>query len=74
MAVGVGVMRNGITQIRLAQASSSWPTTVATVTVSEIKISSDDDGTTYRPIVNFSYQPEFDVRKNRKFLKKEIAS
>ncbi len=56
MAVGVAVMMNGITQIRLAQASSSWPTTMGTVTVSEIQISTDGDGTTYRPIVNFSYQ------------------
>ena len=56
MVAGVGVMIGGITQIRLAQASATWPTTVGTIIVSEIKTSTNDDGTTYRPLVKFSYQ------------------
>ncbi len=56
MAVGGGIMISGIIQIRLAQSSTTWPTTVGTITVSKVETSTDDDGTTYRPLVKFSYQ------------------
>ncbi len=44
--------------------ASSWPTTEATITLSKVHVSHDDDGTTYKPEVHFSYRVDGQALKS----------
>ena len=56
IAVGANIMFHGFNSLLLAHASASWPMVQGQIIHSEIKRSSDSDGTTYEPIVRFTYQ------------------
>ncbi|MGK7944802.1 MAG: DUF3592 domain-containing protein [Microcystaceae cyanobacterium] len=56
VAVGAGLMLSGFHQIKLAHASHRWPTASGQITHSQVQINSDSDGTTYKPIIKFSYR------------------
>ncbi|MGK7930972.1 MAG: DUF3592 domain-containing protein [Microcystaceae cyanobacterium] len=56
ITVGAGLMLSGFQQIKLAHASHRWPTTSGQITHSQVDINSDSDGTTYKPVIKFSYR------------------
>ena len=69
VAAGASLMLGGVNELLLAQASASWPITQGTIIHSEIQSSSDDDGTTYQPIVRFTYQAKGqEFRGNKVFF------
>ena len=45
----------GITTVRNASISQNWPAVLGTITVSQVAISTDDDGTTYSADVQYKY-------------------
>ena len=49
-------MVNGVNNLQLAQASTSWPVAEGKIVHSTIKTSRDSDSTTHQPIVRFTYQ------------------
>ncbi len=62
-------MVHGFNSLLLAHASASWPITQGRIIHSEIRSSSDDDGTTYKPIVRFTYQVRGqEFRSNKVFF------
>ncbi|TVR47340.1 MAG: DUF3592 domain-containing protein [Planctomycetota bacterium] len=55
--IGLGVLVFGINSLRLAIASSDWPSVEGVVVSSEVVSSRDSDGnTTYRPNVVYEYE------------------
>ncbi|MEC7385410.1 MAG: DUF3592 domain-containing protein, partial [Planctomycetota bacterium] len=58
--VGVFIVRNGLTDIQIARASSTWPTTEGTVVLSEAhrEWDSEDKRHTYFPVVVYTYEVE----------------
>ena len=62
-------MHGGVNDLRLAQASASWPMTQGKIIESKIHSSRDSDGTTYKPIVRFTYQVKGqELRGNKVFF------
>ena len=58
--VGVFIVRDGLTDIQIARASSTWPTTEGTVVLSEAhrEWDSEDKRHTYFPVVVYTYDVE----------------
>ena len=58
--VGVFIVRDGLTDIQIARASSTWPTTEGTVVLSEAhrEWDSEDSRHTYFPVVVYTYEVE----------------
>jgi len=55
LAVGLGLLFFGSRSLHLAKQAESWPTAQGEVTARDFKINSDDDGTTYRAEIKYSY-------------------
>lgn len=55
---GLGLLFKGIFDRHNAQQALHWPTVPGVVTRSEIKITSDSDGDTYTPAVEYTYAVE----------------
>ncbi len=53
--VAAGILWWGINTVRNASVSKNWPAVPGTITVSQVAISTDDDGTTYSADVQFKY-------------------
>ena len=69
IATGASAMLGGVNELLLAQASASWSITQGTIIHSEIQSSSDSDGTTYQPIIRFTYQAKGqEFRGNKVFF------
>ena len=55
MLVAAGLLWWGVTTARNASVSRNWPAVPGTITVSQVTISTDEDGTTYYADVQFKY-------------------
>jgi hypothetical protein len=55
VAIGASIMLSGFHEIKLAYASHHWPRTSGQITHSQVDINNDSDGTTYKPVIKFSY-------------------
>jgi hypothetical protein len=52
---GLGLLWKGMTGLRQARQALHWPTAPGVITCSEIKITSDSDGDSYAPVVEYTY-------------------
>jgi len=55
LIVAIGALWWGATTARNASVSKNWPAVPGTITVSQVAISTDDDGTTYYADVQYKY-------------------
>ena len=55
LAVGLLILGFGVRSLHLSKQAEGWPTTPATIVASDFETNSDDDGTTYRAVVRYTY-------------------
>lgn len=55
LAVGLAILGYGGYSLSMSRQAEHWPTAPGTVTASDFVVSSDDDGTTYRAKISYSY-------------------
>lgn len=56
LAVGLGLVITGISNIKSARESMTWPATKGVILKSEVKTSRSDDSTTYGADISYEYQ------------------
>ncbi|MHA7871787.1 MAG: DUF3592 domain-containing protein [Hyphococcus sp.] len=55
LAIGVGILGFGVRSLHMARLAEHWPTVSGAITSSDFVVSYDDDSTSYRTKVQYTY-------------------
>ncbi len=67
-AIGFGILGFGVHSMHMAKKAEHWPTVPGQITSSDFVVSSDDDGTSYRTKLSYTYNAN-----GRDYTNKKIA-